>query len=614
MNHRPGRSFLALAISLGAAFVATGSSLTACTDRDDGFVEPTRTDFTERDASADAPTCGVQCTIDHRSVVDTCTGEVVETCAADLACGAGVCQEPCAAAAADQSSDGCDFYLQPARFTKRGREYDQSCYAAYVVNTSTVPIEVSLELDQKRLDLSKALFQLKAGGEFSWTPLSGPLAPGESAVVFISDAPPGYIPQSEAYTPCPEEAVPATYADPLPEGTGYGSSFHLTTSAPISLSAIYPYSGGKSYVTSATLLLPVPTWGTEHIIVNAWEQMTDSTQAHAGGPAAQIVASEDDTEVTILPKRAIQDGTGFTGGPPDVPVTYRLAKGQLLQINQAQELSGSIVQSNKPTSIFGGHECMNVPSTRTACDYALQQIPAFSQWGSEYVGVGYRPRLGDEHEPMPYRIVAARDGTRLDYDPSVPPGAPLEMSAGEVVTFWSGTGQPFVVRSQDDEHPFYLAAYMSGGGRVTQGTDFIGSRTFDGNGDPEFVNVVPGKQYLNAYSFFADPTYQETALTIVRARSGEAFADVWLECAGVLTDWKPVGTRGEYEFTRVDLARNYGPGQAFGSSVCQKGLQRMKSEGPFTATLWGWSQYTSYAYPSGQAQRRLVDSPLVPVR
>ena len=39
----------------------------------------------------------------------------------------------------------------------------------------------------------------------------------------------------------------------------------------------------------------------------------------------------------------------------------------------------------------------------------------------------------------------------------------------------------------------------------------------------------------------------------------------------------------------------------------------MKSEGPFTATLWGWSRWTSYAYPGGQAQRTLVDTPLVPV-
>jgi len=112
-------------------------------------------------------------------------------------------------------------------------------------------------------------------------------------------------------------------------------------------------------------------------------------------------------------------------------------------------------------------------------------------------------------------------------------------------------------------------------------------------------------------SWSTDPAYKETSLTIIRAKSGGSFKDVWLECAGNLTDWKPVGTRGDYEFTRVDLVRNFGPGQVFDAGVCQKGLQRMKSDGPFTATLWGWSHATSYAYPSGQAQRKLVDTPLV---
>jgi hypothetical protein len=171
-----------------------------------------------------------------------------------------------------------------------------------------------------------------------------------------------------------------------------------------------------------------------------------------------------------------------------------------------------------------------------------------------------------------------------------------------VVTFSAGTGEAFVVRSQDPEHAFYLAAYMTGS-----------SPEYGGRGDPEFVNVVAAKQYLNAYSFYADPTYKETSLVVVRAKTNGVFKDVWLDCAGQLTGFLPIGTRGEYEFVRVDLSRNGGPGDAFGDKVCQNGLQRMKSEGPFTATIWGWDFCASYAYPGGMAQRKLVDTPLTPV-
>ena len=45
----------------------------------------------------------------------------------------------------------------------------------------------------------------------------------------------------------------------------------------------------------------------------------------------------------------------------------------------------------------------------------------------------------------------------------------------------------------------------------------------------------------------------------------------------------------------------------------REGQPRMRSDGPFTATIWGWARYASYAYPGGMAQRRLVDTPLAPV-
>jgi IgGFc binding protein len=543
---------------------------------------------------APTPTCGLQCSIDGRSVIQTCTGEIVETCPPDLACGGARCQEPCAAAAADRSSNGCEFYFQMPRYSPK---FPQSCYAAFLVNASTKPITLALDREGEVLDLSKALFRTNPG-ETALIPLEGPIPPGESAILFVADRPPN-VPWEFGYIACPDGVVPAALVN-VGSGTRLDTAFHLKSSAPVGAVTMYPFGGAASYIPSATLLFPVATWGKEHLIVNGWESI--GVNGSTTDPAAQIVASEDGTEVTINPTADIQDGVGVAGTGARIPRTYRLDKGELLQLVQTEELSGSIVSSNKPTTVFGGHSCALIPGRVMACDTLHQQLPPFEQWGNEYVGVGYRPRLKSEHEPMPYRIVAARDGTVLDYDPAVPPGAPITMSAGEVVTFTSGTGDAFVVRSQDSEHPFYLAAYMSGN-----------DPGFGGHGDPEFVNVVPTHQYLSSYSFYADPTYDDSSLVVVRARTGGAFKDVWLECAGNLTDFQPIGTRGKYEFTRVDLARNGGPGATFGDKVCQNGLQRMRSEGPFTATVWGWAFCASYAYPGGMAQRKLVDTPLVDV-
>ena len=100
----------------------------------------------------------------------------------------------------------------------------------------------------------------------------------------------------------------------------------------------------------------------------------------------------------------------------------------------------------------------------------------------------------------------------------------------------------------------------------------------------------------------------------MRGRRGDRFEDVWLECAGDLTGWKPVGNAGEFEYVRVDLGTDGKPGEVADGGVCQSGLHRLRSEGPFTATLWGWDSASSYAYPGGLAQRKLVSSPLVVVQ
>ncbi len=591
---------------IGAPLVLAITLAVACSTDRDAFVTPPRTDLPVDDGGGlDAgEECRRQCALDGRAVIDTCTGEVVETCSPELACGEALCQEPCKAAAADQRSDGCDFYFQSPRFYRK-TSYGQSCHAVFVVNTSSQPADLGLEFEGEALDISKSLYRTNPG-DATLIPHTGLLPPGESAILFVADGRPDQPKYENAPVKCPKGTVPASYADGTPTGNGFGSAFRLRTNVPVAVTSIYPFGGAPSYLPSATLLLPVPTWSTEHVLVNGWEL------TKGGLPSAHIIASDDGTEVKLLPKKDIEDGSGFAGAVAGQPVTYTLARGQILQLAQSEELSGSIVTSNKPTTIFGSHSCAELPSTGGACDTLHQQIPGYEHWGSEYVGVGYRPRIGNEHELVGYRIVAARDGTRLDYDPAPPAGAPVTMSAGEVAFFANGTGDAFVVRTQDADHPIYLGMYMSGAMQGFAGPTG-GDTSFNGNGDPEFVNVIPAGQYLSSYSFYADPTYSDTSLVVVRSKARGTFHDVSLGCAGTVSDFKPVGKRGEYEFARVDLGTKGKPGLTSDAGVCSSGLHRMRSDGPFTATIWGWDWYSSYAYPGGLAQRKLVSIPLDPV-
>jgi hypothetical protein len=364
-----------------------------------------------------------------------------------------------------------------------------------------------------------------------------------------------------------------------------------------------PYGGAYSEVASASLLLPTSTWGANYVAVTPLHPdglNTPNTLA----PAFTLIAAEDGTDVTILPSVAIAGSADADVAPSEagVPVTYSLARGQVLTLRQDDDLLGSIVQSTKPIGMWAEQECMDLGSY--ACDGAHQQIPPIAALGSEYVAVRYRNRVDNTEETPPVRVVGAVDGTTLTYDPAAPPGAPTTLNAGQMAMF-SPAG-PVVVRSQDAAHPFYMNAYMTGG------------YAYNYRGDPEFVNIVPAAQYMTRYVFYTDPTYPETNLVYVRKKGDDgAFHDVTLDCSGVLAGWTPIGTSGTYEFVRVDLST--GNFQAQGN--CNNGTHETHSDAPFGLTVWGWVTYavpnadpfTSYAYPAGASLRPINTVVVAPV-
>jgi hypothetical protein len=266
-------------------------------------------------------------------------------------------------------------------------------------------------------------------------------------------------------------------------------------------------------------------------------------------------------------------------------------------------LLGSVISSDKPIGVWGEQKCINVDAY--ACDAAHEQIPPVRAFGSEYVYARYRDRVQGMVETPPVRITGAVAGTMLTYEP-MPMGAQATVGQGE--SFEVRSAEPFIVKSQDDKHPFYVAAYMGGGA------------AYQNRGDPEFVNVVPTGQYLQDYLFFTDPTYPETNLVFVRKKGKKGFGDVTLDCFGKLTGWKPVGNGATYEYTRFDVST----GNFMGNGNCNNGANHASSDAPFALTIWGWgtsatgssgqkgySQYVSYAYPAG-ASVQAINEVVIP--
>ncbi len=551
----------------------------------------------------EAGACARHCSSDLHTVLD-CTDAVVETCPADQGCGGASCVPACDAAKANGSSVGCDYVVvQPDTiFPVQG-----ACYAAFVVNTWTEPVALSAEWSGQSLSIGNATFKPSGSGSaLTYTPLTnGKLQPGEVAIIFLNSFNQGGLLNIE----CPTGITPALTAfDGAIHGTGIGKAFHIASSRPVAAYDVMPFGGGSSLATGASLLLPTTAWDTNYVAVNAFAQSSSPDEQNF----LAIAASEDGTSVTISPTADVKAGSGVLGTNKGQPRTYALNKGEYLQLTQDGELTGSIIQSNKPVGVWGGATCFNVDIAEEYCDTAHQQLVPVSALGHEYTAVRYRDRYVGTNEVVPWRIVGAVDGTTLAYEPATPPGAPLTIGEREVKTFWAPG--PFVVHSQDDKHPFYVAQYMTSAHDPRAGGSTDGGPSE--RGDPEFVNVVPPAQFMTSYVFFTDPTYPETNLVVVRTKGSSGFADVELDCAGKLGGWQALGSSGTYEYTRLDLASgNFAP-----VGGCDNGRHEIHSTAPFGVTIWGWgseatdpvvSTAVSYAYPAG-ARLRHITSVVVP--
>lgn len=530
----------------------------------------------------DGGTCQQQCSLDlHRRV---CGEEVVETCPPDQGCGRVGCVSPCAAAVDNQSATGCEYYALRLPTKHGGYVNEGDCFAVAVVNTWTTPVTLSVERAGRTYDTaSLARIPSGQGRDMTYASLpDGKLPPGQVAVLFLAHNQGG---TSRALCP----VTPAIANAEIDTITDRGEAFRIGASAPVVAYDYLPW--GASYATqlSASLLLPTSLWGFEYLAVDGYKhgKVTELLPVRPGDGITAIVARENDTELTVRPSsQAYIDSSLVTAGSAK---TVRLKRGELLQIRaDFSPLAGSLITANKPVGVWGGSDGLVVDEYQQCNPHAVhQQLPPVRALGNEYVAARFRNRYDGVEESPPWRIVGAAPGTRLTYVPAAPKGAPETISTGDVIDFRSSGG--FVVSSQDEAHPFYMAAYM-------EGSPGFNCSTPRPRGGPQFVNVIATGQYLTSYRFFTEPGFSETNLVVVRRRKDDAFRDVVLDCAGPLSGWTPISLPGQpasYEYTRVDLSR--GAFEAQGQ--CRNGAHEMHSDAPFAVTVWGWGTEEAVGQP-----------------
>ena len=131
-----------------------------------------------------------------------------------------------------------------------------------------------------------------------------------------------------------------------------------------------------------------------------------------------LVGTQDNTVLTITPTEyvVIPYDLRDPNNPqyfvhPGQSYTVSLNALETYQIESNLDLTGSRIVSNKPLSVFAGHECTDVPGGVTACDHLFEQVPPTNTWGRFFFLVpsesSYRT------SPEWYRIVSSKPSTTV---------------------------------------------------------------------------------------------------------------------------------------------------------------------------------------------------------
>ena len=118
-----------------------------------------------------------------------------------------------------------------------------------------------------------------------------------------------------------------------------------------------------------------------------------------------IVGTENNTTVKVTTTQLVNISTSTTLDP-GTEHTFVINRLQTFYIGTVKDLSGTKIVTDRPVSVFSGHQCARVSLDVERCSYLIEQIPPTALWGNvHYVAPFAKKNL------FTIKIVAAYDFT-----------------------------------------------------------------------------------------------------------------------------------------------------------------------------------------------------------
>ena len=124
-----------------------------------------------------------------------------------------------------------------------------------------------------------------------------------------------------------------------------------------------------------------------------------------------IVGTEDNTAMKFVVSRSanVSMGNSITSLTAGRQYSFVVNRMQTVYIGSLDDLSGTKIITDKPVSVLSGHECGDVPSDGSFCNYLIEQIPPTALWGKVY----YTTPLANKKK-YTIKILAAYASTNIN--------------------------------------------------------------------------------------------------------------------------------------------------------------------------------------------------------
>ena len=233
---------------------------------------------------------------------------------------------------------------------------------------------------------------------------------------------------------------------------------------------------------------------------------------------------------------AIVEGAAYVSLPDGT--TVALGEGDVLQVlsNYNGDVTGTIVEADKPVQVIGGHKCTNVPANISACDHLEESMFPIETLAKEYVVVPPVQVPNDTKDKgQIVRVIASEANTTLTFTPDQPVGKVL-VNAGDFVEIPT-TIAKFVVSA---DKKILVSQYM------------VGQDGGYGTSDPAMLVTVNPQQWRKNYLFHAATNWQANYVDILAPMGAVVTVD-----AVNVANWQPVAATN-YQVAHVKLSNANG--------------------------------------------------------